>query len=214
MVIKQFVLGLYENNCYVVRKDEDSKDCVVIDTALEGGPLVRYLQNNDLNPVAVILTHGHADHIGAVPELKEAFENIKVVIHKEDAKMLECSTLNLSMLGDVDVATGPADVIIEEEGEIEFAGVKFQTIFTPGHTQGGICFYKADEGVLFVGDTLFSGSIGRTDFPGYDERKCFEQLIGNIKSKLLVLDDETKVYTGHGPITTIGNEKKFNPYLN
>ena len=214
MVIEQLVLGMYENNSFIVRKDKDTADCVVIDTGLEGGPLVSFLQDNSLNPVAVILTHGHADHIAGVPDLRKAYPGIKVVIQKEDAEMLGCAKMNLSMLGNINMQTEPADIVIEEEGEIEFAGLKFAVIFTPGHTPGGMCLYNSDESVLFVGDTLFSGSVGRTDFAGYDEQKCFGQLIINIKNKLLVLDDETKVYTGHGPTTSIGNEKKHNPYLN
>ena len=159
------------------------------------------------------MTHGHADHIAGVGPLREMFPEIKVCIHKADAGMLSDSASNLSMLSGVSIVTGDAEVVIEGEGPIEYAGIKLQVIHTPGHTPGGICLYNEEEKILFSGDTLFCGSIGRTDFGGYDEQKCFEQLINNIKTKLVILPEDTKVLSGHGPATTIRNEKKHNPYL-
>jgi len=123
--------------------------------------------------------------------------------------MFEDGKLNLSALSGVPFKTSPADIIIDAEGPQTFAGVEFQILHTPGHTPGGVSLYSKSEGVVFVGDALFAGSVGRTDFPGGD----FNQLITAIKTKLLTLPDETRVYSGHGPATTIANEKRTNPFL-
>ena len=207
--INSFVLGDFETNSYCLRADESAKDCLIIDTGLEAGPLVDYLMENELNPVAVIFTHGHADHITGVKNLRANWPDIKVSIHKNDAKMLTSCVKNISVLSGKTFTTAPADIIIDNDGPIEFAGIKLDVLHTPGHTQGGICLYSASQAVVFVGDTLFASSIGRTDLPGGN----FDQLIAAIKEKLLALPDETKVFTGHGPATTIAIEKQFNQYL-
>lgn len=213
MLIETLVLGLYDNNCYVVRKGGESTDCVIIDTALDPDGVIDHLKSNNLNPVAVLLTHGHADHIAAIPDLKKHYPSMKVVIDKADAPMLLCPIKNLSMIGSLNIKTEPADVELDAQDKVEFAGITFDIIHTPGHTPGGICFYNAENKVLFAGDTIFAGSVGRTDFPGYDQQKAFEQLITNIKTKLATLPPETKIYSGHGPQTTVRNELKHNPFL-
>ena len=209
MQIRHFVLGDFETNSYCLRAADSAKDCLIIDTGLEAGALVEYLKENQLNPVAVIFTHGHADHVMGLNSLRENFGDIKVAIHKNDAEMLTQPTMNMSPLAGCMFKAEPADIIIEEEGPLEFAGIKFEILHTPGHTQGGICLYSADDGVVFVGDTLFASSIGRTDLPGGN----YDQLIAGIKEKLLTLPGETKVLTGHGPETTIETEKNYNQYL-
>lgn len=212
MQIDKLVLGLYENNSYVVRKDENTTNCIIIDTGLSIKPLIDFLKKKNLNPLALILTHGHADHIAGVPLLRKIFDNIKVCIHKADSNMLTDSVSNLSSLAGAKIITSPADVLFDREEEIEYAGIRLRLIHTPGHTPGGICLYNDDK-ILFSGDTLFAGSIGRTDFSGYDTQKCFEQLVNNIREKLLVLPDDTAVLPGHGEATTIEQEKLHNPYL-
>jgi glyoxylase-like metal-dependent hydrolase (beta-lactamase superfamily II) len=213
MQIDRLVLGAYENNCYIVRKDEKTTNCIIIDTALSVEALMDFLKERNLDPEALILTHGHGDHIAGVEPLRENFERIKVCIHKADAEMLTDSARNFSSFLGNKIEASPADIILEDEGEKEFAGLKFTIIHTPGHTPGGICLYNSDEKNLFSGDTLFAGSVGRTDFSGYDERKSMKQLVEGIKNKLLILPDDTKVLPGHGPATTIGQEKLNNPYL-
>jgi glyoxylase-like metal-dependent hydrolase (beta-lactamase superfamily II) len=116
-------------------------------------------------------------------------------------------------LAGVKITTAPADVLFDKEEQVEFANLRFQLIHTPGHTPGGICLYNKDEKILFSGDTLFAGSIGRTDFSGYDAQKSFEQLVDNIRKKLLVLPDDTTILPGHGEETTIRQEKLYNPCL-
>jgi glyoxylase-like metal-dependent hydrolase (beta-lactamase superfamily II) len=186
-----------------------AKDCLIIDTGLQSEPLIDYLKTNKLNPVAAVFTHGHIDHIDGLALLRKNWPDIKVAIHKADAAMFEDSKLNLSAFSGLGFKTSPADIIIEAEGTQTFAGMEFFILYTPGHTPGGISLYSKAQGIVFVGDALFAGSIGRTDFPGGD----YNQLISSIKSKLLTLADETRVYTGHGPATTIATEKRTNPFL-
>jgi len=213
MQIDRLVLGEYGNNCYVVRKNEKTTNCIIIDTGFSSEPLIDFLKKKKLNPQALILTHGHVDHIAGATLLQQNFRNIKVCIHKADAYMLGDSVSNFSSFLGKKIETSPADILLEDQGQIEFADVKFSILYTPGHTQGGICLYNSDEKVLFSGDTLFAGSVGRTDFSGYDVQKCLKQLIEGIKNKLLVLPDDTTVLPGHGETTTIKQEKSHNPYL-
>ena len=213
MQIDRLVLGAYENNSYIVRTDERTTDCIIIDTGLNAEPLIDFLKRKNLNPQAIILTHGHGDHIAGIALLWKNFSKIKVCIHKADAHMLGDSVSNFSSSFGRKIESSPADVIFNKEEQIEYAGLKFQLIHTPGHTPGGICLYNRDEKILFSGDTLFAGSIGRTDFSGYDIQKCFEQLVDNIRNKLLVLPDDTTILPGHGEATTIKQEKLYNPCL-
>jgi hydroxyacylglutathione hydrolase len=208
MKIDRLVLGAYQTNCYILRESEEDKDCLIIDTGLEAGELVDFLRRHELNPVAVVLTHGHADHITGLVALRDKFRNTKVYIHKLDAEMLTSAKDNLSALAGVLFMSEPADFLIEEGDVIEQANIKLQVLHTPGHTQGGICLYSKEEGIVFSGDTLFAEGVGRTDLGGN-----MTELIKSIKEKLCVLPDETVIYPGHGPVTTIAQEKASNPYL-
>jgi hydroxyacylglutathione hydrolase len=209
MKIDRLVLGAYETNCYVLRSSEAVKDCLIIDTGLGAQKLIKFLYENTLNPVAVVLTHGHIDHIEGVATLRAEFPDIKVYIHKLDAEMLSEPYTNLSAMTGAAFSVEPADFLLEEHSIIEQAGIKLSVIHTPGHTPGGICLYSKDEGTVFTDDTLFADSIGRTDFPNGDTK----QLLQSIREKLFTLPDYTKVYSGHGPATTIAHEKKYNPFL-
>jgi glyoxylase-like metal-dependent hydrolase (beta-lactamase superfamily II) len=172
-------------------------------------PLLKFLEHGKLTPEAIILTHGHIDHIAGVETLRKKFPSILVYIHKLDAGMLIDAEVNLSILAGTPFAADKADHLIDEGDTIDKAGIQLRVIHTPGHTPGGICLYSEKDGVIFVGDTLFAGSIGRTDFPNGNMR----QLIKGIKLKLFKLPDDTIAYPGHGPETTIGREKAGNPFL-
>ena len=196
LVIDRFILGNIQTNCYCLRASRTAKDCLIIDTGADHvEPLIDFLQENWLHPVAVIFTHGHSDHVNGVALLRRHFPEIKAVVHKDDAGAVA------SLVNNVD--------ILDRDGPIEFAGIAFQVFHTPGHTPGGMCLYSRSQTVVFSGDTLFAGSIGRTDFGGGST----EELVDGIRKKLLVLPEETVVYPGHGPSTTIGKEKAANPFL-
>jgi hydroxyacylglutathione hydrolase len=209
MIIHTFILGAYETNCYCLRDNESAKDCIIIDAGLDADKLINALEEKNMNPVALILTHGHIDHIAGVNSMREKFPGMNVYIHKLDADMLTEPMNNLSFMTGTPFKTEPADYIVEENNFIELAGIKLKVLHTPGHTPGGISLYSKEQGVVFVGDALFADSVGRADFPG----GSMNQLINCIKEKLLTLPEETKVYPGHGPDTTIGREKAYNQYL-
>ncbi|MEJ2701607.1 MAG: MBL fold metallo-hydrolase [Sedimentisphaerales bacterium] len=209
MIIDRLILGAYETNCYVLRSSEEAKDCLVVDPGLDADPLIDFLADRELSPVAIVLTHGHIDHIAGLAVLRKRFPDAKVYIHKLDAGMLAEPYTNLSAMSGGSFTTEPEDVTLEEPDVIDLAGIKLQVLHTPGHTPGGICLYSAQDGVVLVGDTLFAGSIGRTDFPG----GSMSQLLKGVKEKLFTLPGGTKAYPGHGPATTIASEKAHNPFF-
>jgi hydroxyacylglutathione hydrolase len=208
MLVEQLIVGSFETNCYILRSSSSVKDCVLIDAGLESTPLVDYLRRKRLNPVAVILTHGHIDHVAGLDELLANWPEIKVYIHSSDVPMLSGKN-NLSELAGIPSGRIKADCLLEDGQVIELAGIRLKVLHTPGHTPGGISLYSRDDQIVFVGDALFAGSVGRTDFPGGSAK----QLLKGIKEKLLTLPPATKILPGHGPATTIAEEKKLNPFL-
>jgi len=190
-------------NCYLVY---DNGQAVVIDPGDEPETIIEAINKRQVKVGKIILTHGHIDHIKAIPEVKKA-TGATVWIHPGDATMLTDAKANLSFYHDVAFATEPADGFLNGGDEFEVGRFKFKVLNTPGHTPGGISFYM--PGIVFSGDALFFGSIGRTDLPGSNHRT----LINGINEKLLTLPDSTIVYPGHGPQTTIGQEKLDNPWL-
>ena len=209
MKIDRLILGEFQTNCYVVRKDESANDCLVIDTGLDARELMAFLAEHQLRPTAVVLTHGHADHTVGLDAVRGAFPDVKVYIHPLDADMLADADMNLSAMAGMPFSTAPADVLLEDGDIVTEAGLTLTVLHTPGHTPGGICLYAESDGVVFVGDTLFADSIGRSDFPGGDSN----QLIESIRNRILGFSPETKVCPGHGMRTTVGREKRCNPFL-
>jgi glyoxylase-like metal-dependent hydrolase (beta-lactamase superfamily II) len=198
-------LGIYQANCYILN-DEETKEAAVIDPAGDFEEIKSYIETNGLRIKYIIITHGHGDHIGALSELKN-YSGAAVCIHEGDSEMLTDCRKNLSAemgYGTVEVS---ADRFLEDGDILELGNTKLNVIHTPGHSRGGICIYC--DGTLFSGDTLFACSIGRTDLDG----GSYDDIIDSIKKKLLILPEDTKVYPGHGPSTTILIEKKRNPFL-
>lgn len=206
MILKKFEVGGFMSNCYIVGCP-DTKEAVVIDPGAEPEVILAALEEADLKVKYIINTHGHIDHIGAVKEVREA-TGAPVVIHKEDAALFENAHENLSMFVGSQLTLDPAEKLVEEGDTLTFgSNHTLKIIHTPGHTRGGMSLQM--EGLVFTGDTLFAASIGRSDLPGGNHR----QLISAIKEKLFPLGDDTVVYPGHGPESTIGREKKVNPFL-
>jgi len=206
VILKGLEINTMGVNCYIVGCEE-TKEVAVIDPGGNARGIVSVLEEDGLKAVYIINTHGHIDHIGGNRGVKEA-TGAKILIHEADAKMLVNAVSNFSFLMGSKVTSPPADEFIKEGDRIKIGNtVELEVIHTPGHSAGGVCLKTGD--IIFVGDTLFQGSIGRTDFPGGSHK----QLIDNIKQKLLCYDDETVCYPGHGPATTIGFERRHNPFL-
>ena len=200
MEITKISVGDLQVNCYIL---SNGSDAVVIDAGDEYEKIIKAAKGKNIQ--AVLLTHGHFDHTGAVKELQT--KGAKVYISKEEEYMLSDSYSCLSAPFGFPFAEIKADFTFNDGDVLEIAGMSFKTILTPGHTTGSACFLA--DGVLFSGDTLFYRSIGRTDFPGGD----FEVISKSIKEKLYILPENTKVYAGHGEDTTIGEEKLSNPFV-
>lgn len=205
MHIKKIVTGIYAANCYIIH-DGSSKKALVIDPGGSVDEIVRYLKTHELEVEKIVLTHGHVDHIGGADELRR-ITGADILIHEQDAYMIRDAARNLSkMTGDKTIRFSE-DYTLSDRDLLEIGSLKALVIHTPGHSAGGICL-KIGE-VLFSGDTLFKGSIGRTDL----HKGSFESLMSSIMDKLMVLPDDTKVYPGHGPWTSIGYERQYNSFV-
>jgi glyoxylase-like metal-dependent hydrolase (beta-lactamase superfamily II) len=205
MIIKKLAVGPIMANCFIVGCDQTNQ-AAVIDPGDEADRILLALAEAKLTVKQIINTHGHFDHVGANKRMKAA-TGAPILIHAQDAPMLNMLARSAAAWG-MSAEDSPApDRLIEEGDVIEVGSLRFQVIHTPGHTPGGVALLA--DGCLFVGDTLFAGSVGRTDFPGGD----FEVLKSSIQKKLFALDEAVKVFTGHGPETTIGEEKRHNPFV-
>lgn len=205
MKIIAMQVGNLGTNCYIVYS-ETTKEAMIIDPGGDAGRILASVANAGLHVKYIVNTHGHADHVLANMKIKEA-TGAELLVHKEDSGMLTSPQLNLSTFIGGGAVCGPADKVLADGDTLDIGELKFDVFHTPGHTPGGISLYC--DGILFSGDTLFAESVGRSDFPGGSHR----QLIESIRQKLMVLDDEVKVYPGHGPETTIGWERRMNPFI-
>jgi hydroxyacylglutathione hydrolase len=206
---QQLPLGSIQTNCYIVENKE--KNCLIIDPGGEAKKLTNLLNSRGLKPIAVLLTHAHFDHIGAVDEVRGAYK-IPVYLHKQEEKWLGDPMLNGSQFFPVIEAMRitPADHLLTKEGPMKIGNFEFDIFHTPGHSPGSVSFYFEKDGFVISGDALFQGSIGRTDLPGGNQ----SQLLKSIHDKLLTLPEDTYVLSGHGPVTTIADEMDSNPFLN
>lgn len=197
MLIKTLEVGHIGTNCYIVT-DENTLDCVVIDPGAESNTILNYLESNKLSCKAIFLTHGHFDHVGALKKVREATKAPVYVCPREENADKVGKPLGFSI---------PEGALFYDDGdEIDISGLHFKIISTPGHTEGGVTIICEDS--LFVGDTLFRGSVGRTDFPGGD----FMQILKSLK-KISQLGENFDVYSGHGDATTLAFERAHNPYM-
>ncbi len=205
MIIKELVVGPLMANCFICGCSK-TKEAVVIDPGGDADTILLSLADAKLKVKYIINTHGHFDHVSANGKMKDA-TGADILIHPLDAPMLEKLSSNAAFFGVSVENSPPCDQTLEEGDTVSFGDVTLKVIHTPGHTPGGISLYT--NGVVFVGDTLFAGSIGRTDFPGGN----FNTLISSIKTKLFNMEDDIRVFSGHGPETSIGIEKRHNPFV-
>ena len=201
MIIKKLVVGPLEENCYVVA-DEKTKQAIVIDPGDEPDRIIEVIRDSGFKVDAIVCTHAHFDHIGVIGDIKKA-TGAKILINKDDIE-LYMRAKDQAAFWDFDLDDIPQpDGFLSEGDTVNVGSLVFKVLHTPGHSPGGICLYG--DGVVITGDTLFQGSVGRTDFPGGDITKLKESF-----NRLLELPENTTVYPGHGPDTTIGAEKKGN----
>ncbi len=207
MQIKTLVVNDLQTNCYILI-DENTKEAVVIDPGGESDYIMEEIEKSRCDLKAILLTHGHYDHIEAIADIKNKY-NVPLYAHEDEQVILKDSYANISsMFGEKELIIS-ADKTFKDGDIFTFGNTNLKVIHTPGHTPGGVSYYCEKDKVLFSGDTLFLLSIGRTDFPYGD----YEALINSIKNKLFLLPEDTKVFTGHGDSTNIGKEKKINPCL-
>ena len=202
MILKKLVVGPFASNCYIVGSESDNEG-MVIDPGANAKQILSNVRELGLNIRLIVLTHGHMDHIGAVKGVKEA-TGAEVAIHADDARFLR--RLSLSTVYNLSFPP-PPERLLGDGDSIDIGDLHFTVLHTPGHSSGGVCLLG--HGVLFSGDTLFNYGIGNTDFPG----GSYNQLMNSISTRLMALPDDTVVYPGHGPDTTIGIERRGNPFL-
>jgi hydroxyacylglutathione hydrolase len=209
--IDAFCLGPYQTNCYVIHGESPGGDpaCWVADFSFEIETLLDHLGQRSLIPEALVLTHAHVDHIAGLSAAKRRFPDAPIMIHEAEREWLTDANLNLSGFSPTPVTAPPADRLIAEGDELTLAGRSWRVLHTPGHSPGSVSLYCADAGICVCGDAIFKGSIGRTDFPGCS----FEALERSIREKLYALPDDTVLLPGHGPATSVGDEKASNPFV-
>lgn len=207
MLLNTVVVTEFMTNCYIVG-DDSTREAVVIDPGGEAEKILREVEKMGVTVTAVVNTHAHVDHIGALKDVKDAL-GVSVMLHPGELPVLKSASRMARLFGvTIDDPPEP-DRLLKEGDEIAVGGMSLKVLETPGHSPGGISLVTSDGKVCFAGDSLFAGSIGRTDLPGGD----YKTLIESIKSKLIPLGDDVKVFTGHGPATTIGTERRYNPFL-
>ncbi|MDE7046402.1 MAG: MBL fold metallo-hydrolase [Lachnospiraceae bacterium] len=204
--IGRIMLGICQTNCYFVYR-EGSSQALVFDPADKGDYIYNGLKEKGFTVAAILLTHGHFDHIWGVEALKE-LSGVKVYAYEEEREVCENASVNVSK-GAGRPCIVQADTYLKDGEERTIEGISFKLLATPGHTKGSCCYYFADDKILISGDTLFQESVGRTDLP----TGSMSTLVRSVKEKLMPLPEDVRVYPGHGEATTIGYEKQYNPFI-
>lgn len=211
-MIKQFTFNHFGVNCFVVY-DEQSSECVIVDPGMEASyedaQLFQFVERKNLKPMLLLLTHAHVDHICGVRQVAEKY-GLPITMHCDGKKLLRQAEAYGGIMGfDVRNLDDIDTVHIDEGAELKVGTIKIECRFVPGHCEGSMCYVIPDEEAVITGDALFQGSIGRTDLPGGN----YQQLIENLRTKVITLPDSYQVLPGHGELSTIGDEKKYNPFL-
>jgi glyoxylase-like metal-dependent hydrolase (beta-lactamase superfamily II) len=212
--IQTFILGEWQTNCYVVHVKHDApretpKPCWIIDAGFNPLKLITFIKQSRFIPQAVLLTHAHLDHIAGLPDVRRHWVDLPILIHPQETAFLTDPMLNLSAFLPEPMVVPEATGTFEHGDILDLDGLRCEVRHTPGHSPGGVTFYLAEHKTALVGDTLFQNSVGRTDFPTSDQGAMFR----SIREQLLTMPDDTRILPGHGPETTIGTERRFNPYL-
>jgi len=208
MIFEQFAVGMLQTNCYIIG-DPESQKAVVIDPGGDGDRIVRRVKALELELSAILNTHAHFDHVMDAWRVKDQLGG-EIHLSREDEALLSDRMVGMGAMGkSPSENSNKIDRFLSEGETLRFGNIELQVLSTPGHTKGHMSFYMREKGRIFVGDTLFAGSIGRTDFPG----GSYEQLIQSVREKIFTLPEETLVLPGHGPHTTVDREKRSNPFF-
>jgi hydroxyacylglutathione hydrolase len=209
MIIERFIVGMLQTNCFLLG-DPQTRQAVVIDPGGDADKIANRIEELGLSLSAILNTHGHYDHVMDAWTLQKRLGG-EIYLHQKDQPLLQDSMVGMGSFF-ASISQAPKMKIdhgLKENDVLEFGSIRLHVFETPGHTQGHVAFHFSDAGIIFVGDTLFAGSIGRTDFPG----GSFDQLISSVQQKIFPLKGETIVYPGHGPKTTVEREKRTNPFF-
>ncbi len=207
--IHTFVLGDYQTNCFVVTVG-DARDCWIVDCGFQPQPMLDWIELQQLNPVALLLTHAHSDHMAGIDEAISRFGSMPMYGHEAEQQWFGDPMLNLSGHIGRPVTSTPPDQILKGGETLHLHGATWRVLHTPGHSPGGVCYVHEESRQAIVGDTLFAGSMGRVDFPTSNPADMQRSL----QDVLMALADDMTVHPGHGPSTTIGHERRTNPFLN
>jgi hydroxyacylglutathione hydrolase len=207
MVVEMLTVSPFQENCYVIG-DEESGIGALVDPGDEATRIALTVERTGLEIARIIVTHAHIDHVGAVASLVEEY-GCPVLMHEEAEAMLKLAPQQAMMMGLRFGKVPTVDRHVGDDEVLEVGSLRLRSLYTPGHSPGHLAFYAEEQGIVFSGDTLFAGSVGRVDLPG----GSMEVLMQSISERLLTLPDETRVLSGHGPETTIGQERMYNPFL-
>ena len=209
MRITPFILGPYQTNCFILQPDETSPRCWVVDCGFQPEPMIEHIEQEGLEVVGVLLTHCHSDHIAGLDQLRERVGAVPVSVHGAEAGFCSDALLNLSVMTGAPVTVGEPETTLEDGQVLDLDGTSWRVLHTPGHSPGGVLFVCDDAGEAFVGDTIFAGSIGRHDFPTSN----VDDLRRSVLETVMSLPDDMRIYPGHGPMSTIGAERRGNPFV-